>query len=58
MVDVVSLIVLVESVVVLMVDVLSDTVVDVDSVLLLEQAEANAIIESRKKADFAMFIRS
>lgn len=58
MVDVVSLIVLVESVVVLMVDVLSDTVVDVDSVLLLEQAEAKAIIESRKKADFAMFIRS
>ncbi|MBD2752950.1 hypothetical protein IC230_08625 [Spirosoma sp. BT704] len=60
MVDVVSpvAVVLVESVEVLMVEVLSDTVVDVDSVLLLEQAVAKAIIESRKKADFAMFIRS
>jgi hypothetical protein len=52
--DVVSLIVLVESE--LMVEVLSDTVVVVDSVFVLEQAVAKAIIDSRKNADFAMCI--
>ncbi|GAB3720704.1 hypothetical protein GCM10028816_06900 [Spirosoma lituiforme] len=53
MVDVESLIVVVESPIV---DALSDTVVAdvVDSVFVLEQAVARAIIDSRKNADFAM----
>lgn len=53
MVDVESPVVLVES---LIIDVLSDTVVVdvVDSVFVLEQAVAKAIIDRRKNADFAM----
>ncbi|GAB3782779.1 hypothetical protein GCM10028818_39350 [Spirosoma horti] len=52
-VDEESLIILVES---LIIDVLSDTVVVdvVDSVFELEQAVAKAIIDRKKKADFAM----
>lgn len=54
--ELLSPIILVESEELLMVEVLSVTVavVLVDSVLVLEQAVAKAIIESRKKADFAM----
>lgn len=54
--ELLSPIILVESEELLMVEVLSVTVVVelVDSVLVLEQAVAKAIIESRKKADFAM----
>jgi hypothetical protein len=57
MVEVESVVILVES---LIMDVESVTVVDVsvDSVLVLEQAVANAIIESRKNADFAMFVKN
>ena len=53
MVDEESVVILVES---LIIDVLSDTVVVdvVDSVLELEQAVAKAIIDRKKKADFAM----
>lgn len=51
---------LVESEEVPIVEVLSITVVEdsLVSVLVLEQAVAKAIIESRKKADFAMDVMS
>ena len=57
MVDVESPAIFVES---LIIEVESVTVVDVsvDSVLVLEQAVAKAIIESRKNADFAMFVKN
>ena len=61
MVDVVSPAIFVESVpIVLIVDEESVTVVadSVVSVLVLEQAVANAIIERRKNADFTMIIVS
>lgn len=59
-VDEESLIILVESEDVPIVEVLSITVVEdsLVSVLVLEQAVAKAIIESRKKADFAMGVMS
>ena len=55
MVDVESPAIFVES---LIIEVESVTVVDVsvDSVLVLEQAVAKAIIESRRNADFAIFV--
>lgn len=59
---VVSLIIFVESLIIvvesLIMDVESVTIADdsVVSVFVLEQAVAKAIIESRKNADFAMFV--
>ncbi len=60
MVEEESRIMLVESEEVPIVEVLSITVVEdsLVSVLVLEQAVAKAIIESRKKADFAMGVMS
>lgn len=60
MVEEESRIMLVESEEVPIVEVLSITVVEdsLVSVLVLEQAVAKAIIESRKKADFAMDVMS
>ena len=52
-VDVESVFIIVVSLII--VDVESDTVV-VDSVFVLEQAVANAIIERKKNADFAMIM--